>query len=515
MKKCRAKVLLKDINGASVGSDLGDGFFTLVAPDLTPPYVLSTIPSNNSTNMPVNTTLSATFSEAMDAASFNENTFFVKGGPYRFTGDVSYAGRTATFTPIQFPYDSLLVATVTTGAHDQAGNAMASGYSWQFRTIAPPEAALDPTFGTDGVVKTEFEGSSSQYGHGAYVNSLIIQPDAKIVAAGSSYWGPTLVYDFALTRYNSDGTLADPFGTFGKVVQGFGGDDYLKDIVLQSDGKIVAVGSTYVGGNGNLVLVRYDTDGSPDPAFGTDGVVIADLGGNDSASSLGLQSDGKIVVAGVTSSGNFIARYNSDGTLDSTFGSNGLVVVSPGMSYVRRLAIQDDDKIVVPGALCCYDFAVIRYHANGSFDTTFGTGGMVGTDFDLGTDYAESLAIGPDGKIIVAGWSLKGYVDLALARYNPDGSLDASFGAGGKVTTSLGGGANGYAYDVAILTDGKIVTVGGASNVTSDLIRNFSSDAGGGISFAGRAYEEISADSTVTKNIPDDIYPQPAQRSTE
>ncbi len=320
------------------------------------------------------------------------------------------------------------------------------------------------------MVKSDLEGSVDQSGNGARVSSLIIQPDGKIVAAGTSYRGPALVNDFALARYNSDGTLDETFGTFGKVVQDFGGDDRLKEIVLQSDGKLVAAGSTYVGGNGDVVLVRYDADGSLDPAFGTAGVVVIDLGGNDSATGLGLQSGGKIVVAGVSSSiGGFVARYNPDGTLDSTFGSNGFV-----LGICGRLAIQANDKIVIVRG--SEDFFVSRYNANGTLDTTFGTGGTVRTDFDGGLDSAESLAIQPDGKIIVAGWRMAPgyYYDFALARYNPSGSLDATFGTGGKVTTDLGG-PSGSAYAVAILPDGKVVAAGGVS---------YSGSSNGGSDFA-------------------------------
>lgn len=436
----------------------------LLLSDITGPIILSTTPTDGETGIALDAAITATFSKAMDPSTINTSTFYVRyktDGAF-FTGDVSYEGFTATFKPMQFTYDTLLTATVTTGVRDLAGNGMESNYVWQFRSRLPPEAALDTTFGSDGRVTTDLGGEEG-------IGSVVLHSDGKISVAGSSYRGPGSLNDFALARYNPDGTLDNTFGTSGTVVVGFGGDDYVKDLALQSDGKLVVLGTTYVGGNGNIVLTRYNTEGTPDATFGTNGIVTTDFGGNDYASGLGLQSDGKIVITGkggAGSGGLLVARYDADGTLDPTFGIGGKSIGAAEMSYVRKLALQSDGKIVIVGTACCYDFALVRYNTDGTLDMTFGTDGMVTTDFN-GSDYAESVAIQQDGKIIAVGWTLLGgYSYFALARYDTDGDLDATFGTEGTVIIGFGGNTSAYAYAIAIQTDGKIVAAGGCGSVS-------------------------------------------------
>ena len=161
-----------------------------------------------------------------------------------------------------------------------------------------------------------------------------------------------------------------------------------------------------------------------------------------------------------------LARYNTDGSLDTTFGGDGRVINS--FSYrddARAVAVQGDGKIVVVGRaqLGKYDFLVVRYNADGSLDTTFDGDGWVTTDFAGSHDRAYAVTLQTDGKIVVAGSALLGPTinDFALARYNSDGSLDTSFDGDGRATTSFHpAGSNDFAYDVAVQTDGKIVAAG-------------------------------------------------------
>ncbi|MCI0529632.1 MAG: hypothetical protein L0Y56_19490, partial [Nitrospira sp.] len=192
--------------------------------------------------------------------------------------------------------------------------------------------------------------------------------------------------------------------------------------------------------------------GDLDPTFGTGGKAITDFGGSDQASAIALQANGKIVVAGSSEIDGFLdfalARYNTDGSLDTSFGTAGKVTTDFGGSNggAFAVALQQDGRIVAAGRTFIFfgltsDFALARYNTDGSLDTSFGTAGKVTTDFGGNNDGVFAVALQADGKIVAVGSSQIGIMnsDFALARYNPDGSLDSSFGSGGMVTTDFGG----------------------------------------------------------------------------
>ena len=332
------------------------------------------------------------------------------------------------------------------------------------------------SFGTGGKVTTNFTSdpfntSSDQ------ATSVAIQSDGKIVAAGgTSFNAPN---EFALARYNMNGSLDGTFGTGGEVTTDFTSGplrnfSQANGVAIQSNGKIVAAGTASTPSEA-FALARYNTNGSLDTTFGTGGEVTTRVQSAVSAiaQSMALQSDGKIVVAGSTGSGDFaLARYKTDGSLDTTFGTGGRVTTDFGsFDQASSVAIQSDGKIVVVGTSNA-DFALARYNTNGSLDTGFGIGGKVTTDFASTTDQANSVAIQSDGKIVVVGDLFNfsnGTSDFALARYNKNGSVDTSFGQGGKLVTgfaSNGFNTNDVAQGVAIQGDGKIVVVGTASGFT-------------------------------------------------
>ena len=273
----------------------------------------------------------------------------------------------------------------------------------------------------------------------------------------------------------ADGDLDTSFGTGGKVVTSFlGQDDFVRSIAIQSDGKIVVAGETKNGTYDEFALARYNPDGTLDTSFGNSGgkMITNSNNNGDHARSVAIQSDGKIVLAGAgdnTGNDDFaLYRYNTDGSLDSSFGTGGKVftAVGSGNDFAESVAIQSDGKIVVAGN--SYngsndDFALVRYKTDGSLDTNFGTGGKVTTDIS-DADAAWSVAIQSDGKIVVAGQSWNGSdYDFALVRYKTNGMLDTSFDSDGKVTTAIGSGSD-RAYSVAIQSDGKIVAAGRSSN---------------------------------------------------
>lgn len=344
---------------------------------------------------------------------------------------------------------------------------------------------LDSSFDSDGKATTNFDGFYNQ------CRSITIQSDGKIVVAGFTMVGNFYEYDFALARYNSNGELDNTFGSGGKVTTDIGsGNDLGMSVAIQSDGKILLAGYSYTGNNTvyDFALIRYNSDGSLDNTFSSDGKVTTSIGNvgvyganvYNYAKSVMIQSDGKIVVAGysedgehsengVNSNANFtLVRYESNGSLDSTFGSSGITITDFGSYYEEgnSVVMQCDGKIVVAGKshnFTDYDFALIRYNSDGSLDGTFGSGGKVTTAIG-NRSVGYSVTIQSDEKIVVAGVSSNGTsIDFSLVRYHSDGSLDNTFSSGGIVTTAIGN-TNDVGMSVAIQSDGKIVLAGHSDN---------------------------------------------------
>jgi uncharacterized delta-60 repeat protein len=256
-----------------------------------------------------------------------------------------------------------------------------------------------------------------------------------------------------------------------------GGSAGASSVALQPDGKIVVAGLAALTSSAarDFALARYNTDGSLDTSFGTEGLVTTDFsGGSDVASDVALQPDGKVVVAGSTGPPDgarelALARYNPDGTPDSSFGTSGMVVTNfPSDDEAAfALALQPDGRIVAAGIAfppsSPGDFIVARYNPDGTPDSSFGTGGEVTTDFG-DHDGAFDVAVQPDGAIVAAGFSFGTPTlqeEFALARYSSDGALDPTFGTGGKVTTDFNSFDDG-ASAVALQPDGEIVAAGGS-----------------------------------------------------
>jgi uncharacterized delta-60 repeat protein len=261
-------------------------------------------------------------------------------------------------------------------------------------------------------------------GRGDFGLGVAIQPDGKIVTAGNSSATGTFSVAFALSRHSPDGTLDPTFGSGGTVLTSFGPPlSAAADVAVQPDGKIIAVG---VAGS-DFAVARYNADGTLDASFGVGGLVTTDFGGSDQANGLALQPDGKIVVVGLLFGAVGVARYNPDGSLDSTFGTGGKVVTdaTPGPDPAFDVKVTSTGKIVVGGSTGFYpgggDFLLLRYNADGSLDSSFGSGGIVTTDFG-GADSAFSIGLSTDGKIVAAGVTNRSDPgDFAVARYNADG----------------------------------------------------------------------------------------------
>jgi uncharacterized delta-60 repeat protein len=304
---------------------------------------------------------------------------------------------------------------------------------------------------------------------------VAIQSDGKIVAAGIAVTGTN--HDFGVVRYNANGTLDTSFNGTGKVTTAIGSStDDGRAVAIQLDGKIVVAGNSF-GTNDDIALVRYNTNGSLDTTFNGTGKVITAIGtSTDVAQAVVIQSDGKIVAGGYSQNVNrlnfAVVRYNTNGSLDTTFNGTGKVTTGVGLgsSVISGLTIQPDGKIIAVGNATlgsATDFAVARYNSNGSVDTTFNGTGQELTDFEGGYDGAVSVIVQTDGKILAAGYAsiFNAGNDFGIVRYNTDGSLDASFNGTGKVNTPFGTGTNGgnnqdAGAGIAIQPNGKIIAGG-------------------------------------------------------
>jgi uncharacterized delta-60 repeat protein len=301
---------------------------------------------------------------------------------------------------------------------------------------------VDRSFGRRGHVVTDLGDEDT-------VAAVVLQPDAKIIVAGSTG------RRFALVRYTSRGTLDRSFGRSGKVVTDVGQDRYAFDTAIQADGKILVAGGSNSDGAG--IVLRYTTRGALDQSFGRRGRVEGDL---SAASSLAVQADGKIVAAGWTgglSHAFELVRYTKRGTLDRSFGDGGSTGIGIGATdEAEAVAVQADGRIVVAGTsvddTLASKFAVARFRRSGAEDS------YAVTDVGRG-EFAWALMFQRDGKVVVAGETgPDDSSDLGLVRYTRNLKLDRSFGSRGKVVTDLGGSDSVAA--LALQTDGKIVAAG-------------------------------------------------------
>ena len=337
---------------------------------------------------------------------------------------------------------------------------------------------LDATFGTGGIVTTSFLGDNDG-------EAVAIQDDGKIVLVGNSD-DPTNNLNLRVIRYLSDGSIDNSFGISGTVVLS-GPLSAGRDVVIQPDGKIVAIGTINGPTNLDMLAVRLNADGTFDNGFGTGGMVSFDATGSELGHGVALQSDGKIIITGIVSDGTgtdaVAVRLNADGTTDTAFGNSGTqgmarVDVNAGTDYSEACLIQDDGKIVLVGTHFSSplgDILVARLNDDGTIDLAFGTNGVVLTDIALGRDNGTSCALQSDGKIVVIGDTEINigpltHEEFITLRYNTDGTLDNSFNVSGYVTGDLDNGPD-VGTSIAVQSDGSIVVAGdGMVDVKGDSI---------------------------------------------
>jgi uncharacterized delta-60 repeat protein len=340
----------------------------------------------------------------------------------------------------------------------------------QLAAVDPALAApgdLDTTFSTDGIAIADFGNYDAAMG-------VVVQSNGRIVVSGNTYGG-----DMALIRYLASGTKDQSYGHHGKVRTPFG----LAHLTLasgasaiQADDKVVVVGGQNLQTvtSTDFVVLRYTKQGALDGSFGDDGMVVTDVSSNDDANDVAIQPDRKIVAAGteITGGGNDanfeVARYLTNGDLDLKFDGDGIRVIDlGGYDHLEGLALQPDGKMILAGVTSGPDILVARIRPRGALDPTFGGGdGYVTLDLG-GSEFANDVAVQPDGKIVVVGSSGRG---LTVIRFLSDGTFDGDFGSSGIVIVPISG-EYPKARAVDVQPDGKIVTVGDVSETELLLVR--------------------------------------------
>ena len=418
-------------------------------------------------------------------------------------GKVNSAQATVTVTAGAFAVTDVGKVTTKTGDNGHAtavltqpdGKIVAAGYGGtsvdtDFTVIRyNQDGSLDSSFGGTGIVMTNIAGRTLSTD---WVRGAAIQSDGKIVVAGYTSPSGDPGYSIALVRYNQNGTLDSSFSGTGIVKSTDSNrNKFGHAVALQLDGKILIAGAVNcinrsTAGNCTL-LERYNSDGSLDSSFSGPGTSRVDAN-TQGAQGLVLQSVGKILVVGTKNSGNgdelSVVRYKTDGQIDSGFGNSGVATVAIGLevgssNYGTSIALQADGSILVAGVAHTNSsnnhFSLTKMMTNGAVDTSFGRLGSVVTNVSTppDSDYTYAMVIQPDGKILVAGeqmsvrsnpmpfpgFYMAANIDFAVVRYNSNGSLDTNFGANGIVITDFGL-LSDKGYAIALQSDGSILVSG-------------------------------------------------------
>jgi uncharacterized delta-60 repeat protein len=331
------------------------------------------------------------------------------------------------------------------------------------------DGTLDTTFNGTGMVITKISDLAVPVDD---AKAVIQQSNGRLVVVGVTASGVN--NDCALVRYNKDGSLDETFGEQGIVTMGFGTkDDTCLSIIQQADDKLVVAGETAGAGNdkADFALARFNTDGSLDSSFGTGGKVTTDFGGttNNGRSVIQL-ADGKLLMAGYSDYNFALTRYNTDGSLDTTFDADGklFVDIASDRDYAISVLQQADDQLVLAGYTNVNpgnktNFAVVRLNQDGSFDPSFNSTGKLVLSVDSNNNAVAKVIQQTDGKLVLAGSTITSSKHMALVRLNTDGSLDTGFGGDGKVTANIGT-VSDEAVSVVQQADGKLTVAGTGNN---------------------------------------------------
>ncbi len=476
----------------------------------------------------VSACLKPSFSKKKNEKKVDEiyNTMFLNGAkdlPLNGTLTLSYTGGHAPHSLNIFSGPGSLSDKTYTAPSSLSDNSTSvsirlsdsKGYRVETSLTVYQPGKLDTSFGSDGTGLVSYNPVTSRED---IILNLALQSDGKIVGVGYYDRDGSNDMDIIVVRYNSNGTLDTTFDSDGVFTYApTTSDDVANGVAIQSDGKIVVVGYRYVGAANNDVLVfRLNTDGSYDTSFDSDGILsfeIAGGGTDDNGLGVAIQSDGKIVIAGETVSAGdrkmALARLNSDGSLDTTFDSDGKVVLGNN-GRARKVQVLSNGNIWIVGGTTSYVLA--RLTSAGALDTSFDSDGFVSTEVGSGGDeIPRGFVVQSDGKIVLAGGAFDGTTncsgsiaceDWALVRYNSDGSLDTSCDTDGRWTRNMSSTTTQHenAYQLLLQSDGKLVIVGAALmgatgrdmtvvrlNTDCSLDSTFDSDGIGTYNFSGSA----------------------------
>ena len=328
------------------------------------------------------------------------------------------------------------------------------------------DGALDETFGTNGITLVDAPGNVDYGIKGAF------QSDGKIIVGARS--GDGVYNEFICIRLSADGILDLSFATNGIFTYSFGGSiNELNDLKVLDNDKIILAGNAGEDIDNDFALIKLNPDGTSDNSFGTNGSIMFSVTDKfDNLRAIAVKDDGKIIGAGSVYDISrtlipVLVRFNADGSIDNTFGNEGIVTLTPGpgASFFNDLAITNNNSIIAAGVLdyeSQYDFLAAKYNEDGTVDAQFAENGIFEKDYNDDSDYASSLILQPDGKPVLVGYQGNWpSATFALLRLTAEGTPDDTFGDEGLVTTSFTG-VYDYASGSAIQQDGKILACGSA-----------------------------------------------------
>jgi uncharacterized delta-60 repeat protein len=465
-------------------------------------------PEISATRVPIDAYIIATFSDEMDASTINANTFTVTGSAVDGTVAYDESTRTATFTPSQnLEYNHTYTAKVSGSVKYKNGDPIGQDFSWTFKTILQTPANVSATAGTlqnvinwdvvagansynlywadaSGVSRTngtEISGANSPYTHTGLING---QTYYYVVTTADEQGEESDESDQVSAMPDTRGITDESFGVDGMVVyDGAGGDGYRAgSSIIDSQGRILVCGMKIEAADYDLAIWRYNADGALDTSFDTDGVVLYDGGiFLEGGEAISIDDSGRILVAGASSiSGTdqdmAIWRYNADGTLDVSFDTDGVVLYDGGTGNDVGTSIMVDGsgKILVVGDYhngSDTDIAIWRYNADGTPDASFDTDGKVIYSGGSGDDRGNSITIDTSGKILVTGSIDVSLVnrDMIVLRYNADGTPDTTFGTNGVVLYSVGGYPHS-GNSIMVDSSGRILVAGQVKDASNDYL---------------------------------------------
>ena len=409
-------------------------------------------------------------------------------------------------TPMVIQSDNKIV--VFGGIYQSFTDATLSTATWAMLRYNA-DGSIDSTFGTNGQVLTTFGALLN------YPGSIAVQADGKIIASGSRN-GPLI-----LARYNTNGSLDNTFDGDGKVVTALGISNTNVYVDVLPNGKIQLAGATSTSAGNHFAITQYNTNGSLDLTFDGDGRSLALFDVNDNSNiidDISKQADGKFLVnTRIQPMSEFdnpedfvIRRYNSDGTVDNTFGANGKVFTALGLGSIsKQTTTQADGKILLVGysqyllgqAPLVIDFNVLRYNSDGTLDTTFSEDGIISEKVESSNDNGRIVLKQNDGKLVLIGnqrnnqQNSNSNTEIAMARYNQNGSLDVSFGTNGKSISVFGQNVNNV-RKAALQPDGKILVMNEyldwSNQINGQEVIRFNSDGTLDVSFGTNGKISIS-----------------------